>query len=70
MTIEFQTFLEATGHHYRCICEKCLDWWVACGPDGYDNFGPFDWQTVKARAEQLGEPFTRGVKDDDGCSER
>lgn len=60
-------FMEASWHDYRCICTKCLDWWVHVGPDGgeYDNFGPFTWQQVSTRAAELRLPFTRGVKDVD-----
>lgn len=36
--------MEASSHSYHCRCEKCLQWWVACGPedtgDGW-GFGPF-----------------------------
>lgn len=36
--------MEASNHNYRCRCDKCLQWWVACGPE--DNgegwsYGPF-----------------------------
>lgn len=58
------SFMAATDHAYQCRCEICRDWWVDMGPDGYDNFGPFTWEEISARATSRGVPFTRGVKDE------
>lgn len=36
--------MEASSHSYHCRCEKCLQWWVACGPEDTNkgwSFGPF-----------------------------
>ena len=56
------TFIEAGNHPYDCRCRKCLDWWVAMGPDGFvpDSFGPFTTEEVRTRAGEQGVPFING----------
>ncbi|MCB0106339.1 MAG: hypothetical protein KDE53_10530 [Caldilineaceae bacterium] len=36
--------IEASDHPYRCKCQKCLQWWLAVGPEDTGlgwSFGPF-----------------------------
>lgn len=57
-----QDFIEASEHDFKCRCDKCLDWWVAMGPDGGepDQFGPFTTDEVRDRAKATGETFSNG----------
>jgi hypothetical protein len=59
---------EASDHEYLCRCERCLDWWVAVGPEDYTPegaplYGPFTADEVEARREELKAAERIGIDD-------
>ena len=39
-----EEIMDASDHHFKCKCAKCLQWWVAMGPEDTGagwSFGPF-----------------------------
>lgn len=42
-------FVVASDHKYSCRCDKCKEWWRACGPEpesGDDGYGPFTKEEI------------------------
>jgi len=38
----------AMDHDYHCRCNKCRQWWRACGRDpDYDDYGPFTVEEIE-----------------------